>query len=214
MILLLGGEKGGTGKTTLAVNLAVARAGMGAGRDVLLVDADRQGSATYWSAVRAQEGIQPRITCVALYGEGLADQVRAMAGKFDDVVIDTHGADSAELRQSMLVAHRLVTPVRVGQFDGFTMDHMDRLVGASRHLNPHLDAVTLVNAAPSHPVASEIDEMREHLADLAHYRRLATVVKDRKAFRRVAREGIAVCEDGLDPKAIAELQALTEEVWA
>ena len=47
MIVLIGGEKGGTGKTTIATNLAALRAM--AGRDVLLVDTDPQGSASYWT---------------------------------------------------------------------------------------------------------------------------------------------------------------------
>ena len=44
MIVLIGGEKGGTGKTTIATSLA--------GRDVLLIDTDPQGSANYWAQSR------------------------------------------------------------------------------------------------------------------------------------------------------------------
>ena len=57
-IILIGGEKGGTGKTTLAVNIAAARARDG--HDVLLVDTDPQGSASYWAAAREEAGIEPR----------------------------------------------------------------------------------------------------------------------------------------------------------
>ena len=59
MILLLGGEKGGTGKTTIATNLAALRAA--AGYDVLLIDTDRQGTAAAWCQVRAEDPRLPRI---------------------------------------------------------------------------------------------------------------------------------------------------------
>ena len=62
MIVLIGGEKGGTGKTTLATNLAQMRAARG--RDVLLVDTDKQESASAWASLRAEEGIEPTITAV------------------------------------------------------------------------------------------------------------------------------------------------------
>ena len=57
MIVLIGGEKGGTGKTTIATNLAALRAM--AGRDVLLVDTDPQGSASYWTTSRDENAIKP-----------------------------------------------------------------------------------------------------------------------------------------------------------
>jgi len=53
MIVLVGGEKGGVGKTTLAVNLAAMRARTG--HDVLLVDADKQASANLWASIRNQK---------------------------------------------------------------------------------------------------------------------------------------------------------------
>jgi chromosome partitioning protein len=50
MILICGGIKGGVGKSTIAVNLAILRAAIG--KDVLLVDADEQGTASDFTAVR------------------------------------------------------------------------------------------------------------------------------------------------------------------
>ena len=54
MIITVGGIKGGTGKTTIAVNLAIELTK--AHQDVLLIDADDQGTATDFSALRDQQG--------------------------------------------------------------------------------------------------------------------------------------------------------------
>ena len=69
MVILIGGEKGGTGKTTIATNLAALRAL--AGHDVLLVDTDSQGSASYWASSRDEAGIKPRVACIQKFGKGL-----------------------------------------------------------------------------------------------------------------------------------------------
>ena len=50
MIVLIGGEKGGTGKTTLATNLVVERTNEVG--DILLIDADKQMTASHWCSVR------------------------------------------------------------------------------------------------------------------------------------------------------------------
>ncbi|MBK8536321.1 MAG: AAA family ATPase [Candidatus Competibacteraceae bacterium] len=85
-IILIGGEKGGTGKTTLAVNLAALRALQG--RDVLLIDTDIQASASYWAQTRDEAGIQPRVACIQKFGKGLQTEVRDLAKRYQDIVID------------------------------------------------------------------------------------------------------------------------------
>lgn len=67
MIVVFGGEKGGTGKSTQSVIQAAYRAGQG--REVLLLDADTQKSAMKWSAIRTQSDVQPFIACFPMYGE-------------------------------------------------------------------------------------------------------------------------------------------------
>ena len=102
MIVLVGGEKGGVGKTTLAVNLAAMRAR--AGHDVLLVDADKQASANLWASIRDQEKVDPPVRCVQKRGKGLATDVRDLATRYEDIVIDAGGQDSVELRAAMTIA--------------------------------------------------------------------------------------------------------------
>ena len=61
MIYTVGNTKGGVGKTTLAVNLAIARALVG--RDVWLIDGDRQGTAQTAISIRADSNHKPGIAC-------------------------------------------------------------------------------------------------------------------------------------------------------
>ena len=212
MIVLFGGEKGGTGKSTMAVIQSAWRAGHG--RDVLLIDADSQRSAQKWNAIRVQDKVEPAITCIALYGNTLADQVRSMTGKFDDIVIDTRGADAPELRSAMLVADLVVTPGRPSQFDLFTLATMDRMVRDAKGFNEKLQARILVNLASTHSQSSEAYEMREACADLENYGLLETTVKDRKAYRLCARDGRACHEFGRpDEKAVLEMNQLGKEIW-
>src|SRR4051812_38211225 len=118
MIVTIGNTKGGVGKTTLALQLALHRARTG--RDVLLVDGDRQGSAQMAVAIRAEANRTPGLAC-AQYPEGLAcaqypegnvlrAQVQRQASKYDDVLIDAGGRDSAALRAAMVLSDVLLVP--------------------------------------------------------------------------------------------------------
>jgi len=212
MIILFGGEKGGTGKTSLAVNLAAMRAR--AGYDVLLVDADRQESAASWSAVRDQAGVEPRVPVVQKFGSSLAQEVKGLAEKYQDVIIDTGGRDSTELRAALVVADRFFVPIRPSQFDLWALEKVTGLVEECRPINPNLEAIVLVNLASTHPRVEELAETREYLDELDGVSLARTVLRERIAFRKAARDGLAVVElRPADPKAAAEMESLYAEVF-
>src|SRR3546814_16659867 len=83
MILAVGNTKGGVGKTTLAVNLAVARAL--AGRDLWLVAGDEQGAALTFTELRADRIGQAAYTAFALTGAALRRQDPPPAANYDDI---------------------------------------------------------------------------------------------------------------------------------
>src|SRR3546814_15963719 len=96
MILAVGNTKGGVGKTTLAVNLAVARAL--AGRDLMLVDGDEPGTALTFTELRAERLGQAGYTAVALTGAALRSQVRPPAAKHAHIILDLGGRATGPLR--------------------------------------------------------------------------------------------------------------------
>src|SRR5207237_10288608 len=93
MIIVVGGIKGGSGKTTVATNLAVLRSGKS--KDVLLIDADDQETATDFTVLR-NEHLSNRAgyTCIKLSGAAVRTEVLRLAEKYKDIIIDTGGRDT------------------------------------------------------------------------------------------------------------------------
>jgi chromosome partitioning protein len=212
-IVLFGGEKGGTGKTTLATNMAAMLAMQG--RDVLLLDTDRQGTASFWATVREDTEIEPRIACVQKFGKGLASQVRDLAERYDEIIIDAGGRDSMELRYSLGVSDRVYIPVQPFQFDIWTIRQMDELVEMAQGLNENLQAFIVLNRVSTNPAVREDLETREFFEEeeFQHLSLLDSILRDRIAFRKSGRDGLSVVEWKQDKKAADEMNQLYKEVY-
>lgn len=212
-IVLFGGEKGGTGKTTLATNMAAMLAL--AGKDVLLLDTDRQGTASFWTTVREEAGVEPKVACVQKFGKGLATQVRDLAGRYDEIVIDAGGRDSVELRYALGVSDRAYIPVQPFQFDIWTLQQMDELIEMATGINDELRAFIVLNRVSSNPAVREDEETREFIGEeeFQHLTLVDTMLRDRIAFRKSARDGLSVVEWKQDKKAVEEMTSLFEEVY-
>lgn len=212
MIVLVGGEKGGTGKTTIATNLAVLAAA--AGRDVLLLDTDPQGTSSMWAEVRDESGRQPRIPCVKKHGDKVHIEARAMADRYSDIIIDAGGRDSRELRAAMLAADLMLMPIQASQFDAWTLDPAAELVATARIYNEPLVVLVVINKASPLPQVAEAAQARAFLAEFEGLEACSAPIRDRIAFRHAAKEGVAVTELGKrDRKAVAEIEALFREVF-
>src|SRR4030095_4824651 len=115
----LGGTKGGSGKTLLATNLTVLRAT--AGSDALLIDADEQSSAMDFTRQRRLQG-EPGYTAIQTREADVAVQVRRMAGRYADIVIDVSGRDTTSQRAALAVADILLIPFAPTSVDLWTVD--------------------------------------------------------------------------------------------
>jgi len=212
MIVLIGGEKGGTGKTTIATNLAAMRALEG--RDMLLIDTDPQGSANYWAQSRDDENKTPRVACIQKFGKGLPKEVQDLATRYEDIIIDAGGRDSVELRSSLVVVEKAFIPIQPSQFDIWTLNQMDELVETAKAFNPDLEAKVIISRASTNPSVHESDETGKLLNDFPNLGLVSVSIRDRIAYRKAAKDGLAVIElKPKDPKAIKEMEALYKEVF-
>lgn len=213
MILTVGNIKGGVGKTTLAVNLAIARAM--AGRDVLLIDADSQRSALDFTNLRTSQLGQPGYTAVALDGADMRAQVRQLSPKYDDVIIDAGGRDSSSLRASLLVAEVVLIPIQPRSLDLWAIEQTAELVTDARIVNADLNALVVINAADAQGLDNE--QAADYVRELSALRLLDVTIGRRKAFANAVAQGRSVLElspRDKDPKAAHELTGLVDAVYA
>jgi chromosome partitioning protein len=212
MIIMVGGEKGGVGKTTLATHLAVARKALG--RSVVLVDADSQGTSSTWSDARKEHPEVPQVPCVSLRGGKVHVELKELARHYDDVVVDTGGADSQEFRSAMLGADILLMPLRPGSFDFWTLLKMQEVVSLAEGFNDALKAVVVLSQVPPSAIDRARKEATEILADMPRFKLLKTLTVFRAAFNHSAGEGLTVDEmPRRDPKACSEIAFLHDELF-
>lgn len=224
MLIVIGGEKGGTGKTMIATNLAVCYAI--AGVDVLLVDADPQRSASKWAQARAKRRTakpsSSQVHCVELRGDDIADQLLDLDERYDRVIVDVAGSDSAELRAALAVADRLYSPMVPSDCDLETAGELHVLVRhAKLAANVGLRAHIVLNLCPTHVASTDIEDSRHMLAELKkHLPVCETTLATRRSYRDAYRHRSGVCEDVLEAfvrsgstdKAAHEFQRLFDEI--
>lgn len=208
MILLVGSQKGGCGKSTTAVNLCAALAQKGA--DVVLVDADRQGTSANWEMDRREDSTLPPVHCIQKY-ENIRETLTDLAKRYEYVVVDAAGRDSRELRTGMTSANVLLVPFRPSQPDLDTLPKMQEIITQAKDLNPALKVLGLLTMAPTNPMVNEAQEATEYLEDYPEIKLLNTIVRDRKAYRDSMSDGTGVVEMS-NPKAKDEINALLEEI--
>lgn len=208
MILAVGNVKGGVGKTTLAVNLAIALSRVD--RDVLLIDGDEQGTAIAFTELRTTSKGSCGYTAVALQGAAIRTQVRQLAKKYSDIVIDVGGRDTGSLRAALTVADVVLIPVQPRSFDLWGVDQTADLVKEAREINQGLRAVAVINAADFQ--GKDNEAAAEALREVEGLECAPVLIVRRKAFPNAAAGGLSVLEYD-DPKASAELTKLIDFIF-
>jgi len=215
VITLICNQKGGVGKSTLLANIAVLLSQQG--KDVLMVDADRQLSVSEWWAERKLTHPDlPKIACVQQYGS-IDDTLEDLNNRYEHVLVDVTGRDSEELRSALLVCDHVIVPFRPSQVDLNVIPNVIKIINQSKRINPKLIAKSCISIAPTNVKVKDVEQIINAMNGCDDLPLLNTVIYDRKIYRDAMAEGAGVTEmngkSDSDISAHKEMENLLGEIF-
>ncbi|MFG1379446.1 ParA family partition ATPase [Xanthobacter autotrophicus] len=207
MIVALLNQKGGVGKTTLALHLAGQWARQG--HRITLIDADPQGSSLDWSQQRSREGLPRLFGVVGLARDTLHREAPELARDADHIVIDGPPRVAGLMRSALLAADLVLIPVQPSPFDGWASAEMLALIREARIYRPEILVRFVLNRCGARTVLA-----RETARTLADHDPpvLASTIGQRIAFAAAAQSGRLVFERDDAGPATREIAALSAEI--
>ncbi|HAN4423661.1 division plane positioning ATPase MipZ [Escherichia coli] len=191
MIIVIGGDKGGTGKSHLATNLTVCLSQQG--KRTGLVETDLNGSTKKWNKRREQAGLPP-VALNEAYGN-ISAKITKMADVAEILIIDTAGYDSTEFRTALKVADIVIVPIDpLAQVEADSLQTVTKIVRDAQKINPKLAAhVLLYKCQPN--TFSEQQELRDSLNSHDYWLKpMKSTVSFLRAFVRAMNQGMGVHE--------------------
>jgi chromosome partitioning protein len=185
-----------------------------AGKDVLLIDADDQETASDFTILRnsvraLKEGAG--YTSVKLHGGTVRTEGLRLASKYDHVIVDVGGRDSAGQRAALSIADIYAIPFLPASFDIWTLDKVAKLIDEVKPFNPDLKTVCFLNRADAKGT-DNIDAVAI-AQEIPGLRYLDAPLGNRKAFRSAASQGLSAIElKNEDSKASGEIRFLLDRL--
>lgn len=213
MVIVVGAEKGGVAKTRLATHIAAIAACDGV--DVVLLDTDKQGSATSWSRIRNEENIEPPIKVFAL-PPNPAREVADLAAKYELVVVDIGAQNYRTMLECALVSDQVLVPCGADQQEiESTLNVFDALkqIGA-RHPRGHIPAAVVLTRVSPLANAKATADLRAYLSSEG-IDVFKSHIATRSSWLATGRSGRAVHElrgKERSQKAVDEMRAVYDEI--
>jgi chromosome partitioning protein len=215
MIIEIGNEKGGVGKSTYAINLSSYLAQQG--HSVVLVDTDSQKTSSRWGELRSHHSLEHKFVIVDKSVDP-TEHIRKLSETYDAVVVDVGARDYARLSDLAKIVDLWIAPTRVGQGDlESTVELAYAFEKANRnHKSGKIPLIISPNAVPGAWNSTEGEDAIEVLREaLPNVPVTSTLVRDRKVWRDAHKLGRSIFEmpQRDREKAENEFLAMLDEVW-
>lgn len=209
MIILVGGEKGGTGKTSLSQNLAACLQLRTQSR-VALVDCDPQRCTSQWEQARQQLSL-PKIDCVQLYGN-IGNDLASLQRSYGIVIVDCGSSDQRALRSSFMVADYALLPLRPKLGDLRTLSQLNELIYTCKLVNRKLKhAIVLTQCPVATPLQARLADAIQVCRDNG-VKLLSAATHELDIYDDCQASGYSVGELEPHGHAAQEIEAIAEEL--
>jgi len=201
-VITIAQQKGGSGKTTLAVNLAIAF--LGQGRKVAVLDIDPQGSLGRWFMARREALEDPGLDFATSSAWGTAYECEKLRKVNDIVLVDTPPKIDADLRPALRESDLVIVPVAASHLDLWATESVLELADRERRKA----LVVLNRVTPRARVTAEVTEG----VDALSAPRAVTALGNRVAFADALGRGLGVSELSRSSAAAKEIASLALEI--
>ena len=211
MIVLFGHQKGGVGKSTVAINFAYSI--QKKYKNLALLDLDSQNSAILFNQLRESENLST-IKCVKETEIDFVDFMNTYAkNKNNLLIIDSGGYDSDINRAALIRSDIIITPVGISQIEIFGLQIFRKILKeASEALGVKIKTNVLLNNVDSRS-KNKLKELRKYIKDNNKYFNLLdSVVYTRADFKNSYGDGLTVKEFNKKGTAAQEIKQLTKEI--
>ena len=203
MIYSICNEKGGSGKTTLAINLATK---LNAKSKTLLIDLDPQKSINAFLSFR-DENKMP-FDFKSSNNEELQSLITQALQNYTNIVIDTGGRDSKEMRSAMIHSDVCIIPTIPNGLDANVLEKMLDYLKEAKKIQKNLKGFVLISKANSNPfLQNKIKEFQDFLKSKntkKDFCLLDSILYEREAYKESILQGKGITENSKNSKKAQE----------
>ncbi|MFA7074888.1 MAG: ParA family partition ATPase [Endomicrobiaceae bacterium] len=208
MIISILNQKGGTGKTTIAVNLATYFANNK--HSVILIDSDKQGSSAQFRENRADQKTLIQFPAVQITTPTLANDLPKM--NYDFIIVDVGGHDNKVFRSAIIASDIVLVPITPSGVDFWSSEETFKIIEEAKIYKSNLKVYGMINMLlPNTKVSHEIDELIAGIETDYEMKFFKNRIVARVQYKYSLNDGIGIIEQDSDSKAKAEFLEFMKE---